>query len=288
MKGLVGVLRDPAAHFVGDGFPVRRVLSYDEYGTELSPFLVLDYVGPHPFEASARARGIGPHPHRGVEKVTLVYDGEVADCDSAGHRAIIGPGDVQWMTAGAGVMHQEFQSSAFAKTGGVLRMVQLWVNLPAAHKLTSPQYQTIKSEQIPTIELKDGAGCARVIAGSLNNHFGPARTLTPVNIWDFELNEDTRAIVDPPEDHTTLIVVLTGELILDGAEVCDAEAALMSRRGRGAELTATTATKALVLTGAPIDEPIVGRGPFVMNTETEIREAFLDFGSGRFGGRRGI
>jgi quercetin 2,3-dioxygenase len=160
----------------------------------------------------------------------------------------------------------------------------MWVNLPAAHKLTPPQYQEIKSEKIPTVELKDGGGRVRVIAGSFNNHIGPAKTFTAVNIWDFDLKRETRAIIDPPESHTTLIVVLTGKLMLDGDEVRDGEAALLSRCGRGTLMTAATATKGLVLTGAPIEEPIVGRGPFVMNSEAEIRQAFLDFGGGRFGG----
>jgi quercetin 2,3-dioxygenase len=284
LKPLVEVLRDPATHWVGDGYPVRTVFSYDQYGAELTPFLLLDYAGPRHLDRAFRARGVGPHPHRGIEKVTIVYSGEVADSDSAGHSAIVGPGDVQWMTAGAGVIHQEFQSHAFAKTGGLLQMIQLWVNLPAALKLTSPRYQQIKAEQIPVVELKDGAGYARIIAGSFNNHVGPATTFTPVNVWDLTFNTETRATIDLPENHTTLIVVLSGRLVFDGArEVGEAEAALLSRGGRGAVLAAASATKALVLTGAPIDEPIVGRGPFVMNTEAEIRQAFLDFGSGRFG-----
>jgi quercetin 2,3-dioxygenase len=284
LKPFVEVLRDPATRWVGGGFPVRTVFSYDQYGAELSPFLLLDYAGPQHLDRAVRARGVGPHPHRGIVKVTMVYSGELADCDSTGHNAVVGPGDVQWMTAGAGVIHQEFQSRAFARTGGLLQMVQLWVNLPAALKLTSPRYQQIKAEQIPVVALKDRAGSARIIAGSFNNHVGPATTFTPVNVWDLTLNTETRAIIDPPEDHTTLIVVLSGRLVFDGArEVGEAEAALLSRSGRGAVLTATSATKALVLTGAPIDEPIVGRGPFVMNTEAEVRQAFLDFGSGRFG-----
>jgi quercetin 2,3-dioxygenase len=284
LKSFVEVLRDPAMRWVGDGFPVRTVFSYDQYGAELSPFLLLDYAGPQHLDRAVRARGIGPHPHRGIEKVTIVYSGEVVDCDSTGHNAVVGPGDVQWMTAGAGVVHQEFQSRAFAKTGGLLQMVQLWVNLPAALKFTPPRYQEIRAKQIPIVELKDGAGYARIIAGSFNNHAGPATTFTPVNVWDLTINSDTRAIIDPPEDHTTLIVVLSGRLVFDGArEVGEAEAALLSRSSRGTVLTAKSVTKTLVLTGAPIDEPIVGRGPFVMNTEGEIRQAFFDFGSGRFG-----
>jgi quercetin 2,3-dioxygenase len=185
----------------------------------------------------------------------------------------------------AGILHHELQSAAFAKAGGLFRMVELWVNLPADLKLTSPKYQSIKANKMPVIELKGGAGRAQVIAGSLYGQVGPAKTFTAVDVWDLELTSKTCVVVDAPEGHTALIRVLSGALAFEpGADVCDAEAALLSRSGEGALLRAKAATNALVLTGAPINEPIVGRGPFVMNTEAEIREAFQDFGSGRFGG----
>jgi quercetin 2,3-dioxygenase len=283
LKVLVDVLRNAPDHWVGDGFPVRTVFFYDQRARELSPFLLLDYVGPYHFEAASRPRVVGPRPHRGLELVTTVYNGEITHRDSTGSSGTIGPGDVQWMTAGAGVLHHELQS-AFAKAGGLFRMVELWVNLPADLKLTPPKYQSIKANKAPVIELKGGAGRARIIAGSLYGRVGPAKTFTALNVWDLELNSKTRVVVDAPEGHTALILVLSGALAFKAeADVCDAEAALLSRSGEGALLRATAATNALVLTGAPIDEPIVGRGPFVMNTEREIRQAFRDFGSGRFG-----
>jgi quercetin 2,3-dioxygenase len=284
LKVLVDVLRNASDHWVGDGFPVRTVFFYDQRARELNPFLLLDYVGPYHFEAASRPRAVGPRPHRGLEMVMLVYNGKVTHRDSTGCGGTIGPGDVQWMTAGAGVLHHELQSAAFAKAGGLFRMVELWVNLPAEFKFTPPKHQSIKANKTPVIELKGGAGRARVIAGSLYGRVGPAKTFTALNVWDLELNSKTRVVVDAPEGHTALILVLSGALAFEAeADVRDAEAALLSRSGEGALLRATAATNALVLTGAPIDEPIVGRGPFVMNTEAEIRQAFRDFGSGRFG-----
>jgi quercetin 2,3-dioxygenase len=285
LKTVVGVLRNAQAHWVGDGFPVRTVFSYDQYGRELSPFLLFDYAGPHDFEAAARPRGVGPHPHRGFETVTIVYDGEVAHGDSAGFSGIIGPGDVQWMTAGAGILHQEFHSPAFTKKGGVFRVAQLWVNLPASCKSVSPRYQSIKAETVPFVELPGGAGRARVIAGALGGKTGPAKTFTQLNVFDLDLKSRGYAPIEAPEGHTCLVVALSGLLDFDGqTQVRDAEAVMFSRDGTGVVLRPKMPTKALMLTGAPIDEPIVGRGPFVMNTDAEIRQAFRDFTSGRFGG----
>jgi quercetin 2,3-dioxygenase len=284
LKILIDVVRNAQPHWVGDGFPVRTVFSYDQYGQELSPFLLLDYAGPHDFDAAARPRGVGPHPHRGFETVTIVYDGEVAHGDSAGFGGIIGPGDVQWMTAGAGIVHQEFHSAAFSKKGGVFRVVQLWVNLPASRKGTPPRYQSIKAETMPFVALPDGAGRARVIAGSLGGKNGPAKTFTPINVLDLDLKSRRHAPIDAPEGHTCVVVALSGVLDFEGkTQVRDAEAAIFSRGGAGIVLRPKMPTKALMLTGAPIDEPIVGRGPFVMNTAAEIRQAFRDFASGRFG-----
>jgi quercetin 2,3-dioxygenase len=282
LKTLVDVIRNAEAHWVGDGFPVRTVFSYDEYGQKLSPFLLLDYAGPHAFEPAMRPRGVGPHPHRGFETVTIVYDGEVAHSDSAGFGGTIGPGDVQWMTAGAGIVHQEFHSLGFTKRGGVFQVVQLWVNLPALRKSAPPRYQSIKADAVPLVELADGAGRARVIAGSLGGETGPAETFTPINVFDLDLTGGGRAQIDVPDSHTCLVVVLSG--VLEGkVQVRDAEAVVFSRDGAGVVLRPTLPTKALMLTGTPIDEPIVGRGPFVMNTEAEIRQTFRDFTSGQFG-----
>jgi len=282
-KKIIGRFGDSRGHWVGDGFPVRSLFSYNGQGQHVSPFLLLDYAGPHYFAPTMDRRGVGEHPHRGFETVTIVYDGEVEHKDSAGNGGVIGPGDVQWMTAGGGILHEEYHSKAFAKTGGPFRMVQLWVNLPGKDKMAPGGYQAITSADIPVVELEGGAGVARIIAGAFGDGVGPAKTFTPVNVWDLRLNRDADMRLSLPEGHTTLLVVLSGHLTVDGGqEVGEAEVLLLSREGDGVNLRADGDTTLLVLTGEPIDEPIVGYGPFVMNSEAEIRQAIDDFNAGRF------
>lgn len=283
MKKVLGRYGNDRGHWVGDGFPVRSLFSHDRLGAEASPFLLLDYAGPHVFEPTRHRRGVGQHPHRGFETVTIVYDGEVAHRDSTGQGGVIGPGDVQWMTAGGGILHEEFHSEGFARSGGPFRMVQLWVNLPAKDKMARPGYQGILSAEIPTVALADGAGSARIIAGELEGARGPARTFTPINVWDVRLNRDAQATLPLPAGHTALLVVLSGHVTVDGEAAGAAEALLLDRGGAGVHVAADADTVLLVLTGEPIDEPIVGYGPFVMNSEAEIRQAIVDFNSGRFG-----
>ena len=268
-------------HWVGDGFPVRSLISYHAQGSAISPFLLLDYAGPHVFEPAETPRGVGTHPHRGFETVTIVYDGEVEHKDSAGNGGVIGPGDVQWMTAAGGVLHEEFHSKGFTRAGGPFRMVQLWVNLPAKDKMAAPGYQSIVDADIPVVDL-DG-GKARIIAGTLAGKTGPARTFTPVNVWDVRLDDGADVTLDLPEGHTTLVVVLSGRVLVNGEDAASAEVLELSRTGTTARFTAEAETTLLVLTGEPIDEPIVGYGPFVMNSEADIRTAIDDFNSGRFG-----
>jgi Pirin-related protein len=189
MKKITGVYTAPAPHWVGNGFPVRSLFSYQSHGEQLSPFLLLDYAGPFTFPAGGEKRGVGEHPHRGFETVTLVYDGEVEHRDSTGKGGVIGPGDVQWMTAGAGILHEEFHSQAFSQTGGELKMIQLWVNLPAKDKMATPGYQSIRAEDIPHIALPDGSGNLRVIAGRYQDVNGPAHTFSPLNVWDMQLKQ---------------------------------------------------------------------------------------------------
>ena len=283
MKKVLGRYGNESGHWVGDGFPVRSLFSYDRMGRQLSPFLLLDYAGPHAFTPTAKRRGVGSHPHRGFETVTLVYEGEVEHRDSSGGGGVIGAGDVQWMTAGAGIVHEEFHSDAFARAGGPMRMVQLWVNLPAKHKMARPTYQSILAGDIPTVDLPDSAGSARIIAGRLGDTSGPAHTFTPLNVWDVRLNGGAQTRLPLPEGHTAMVVVLSGRVAADGDQVaCAAQMLLLDRAGEGALLTAKCDATLLVLTGEPIDEPIVGYGPFVMNSETEIRQAIDDFNSGRF------
>lgn len=281
MKTMLARHTNEQRHWVGDGFPVRSLISYHVQGGAISPFLLLDYAGPHVFEPAETPRGVGTHPHRGFETVTIVYDGEVEHRDSAGNGGIIGPGDVQWMTAAGGVLHEEFHSKGFTRAGGPFRMVQLWVNLPAKDKMAAPGYQSIVDADIPVVDL-DG-GRARIIAGTLGGKTGPARTFTPVNVWDVRLDNGADVTLDLPEGHTTLVVVLSGRVLVNGEDATSAEVLELSRTGTSARFTAEAETTLLVLTGAPIDEPIVGYGPFVMNSETEIRTAIDDFNSGRFG-----
>ncbi|MEO8307783.1 MAG: pirin family protein [Pseudomonadota bacterium] len=284
MKSVLGIYSGPASHWVGDGFPVRTLFSYDRMGKQLSPFLLLDFAGPSEFTPARAPRGVGEHPHRGFETVTIVYSGEVAHRDSAGNGGSIGPGDVQWMTAGAGIMHEEFHSEGFTRRGGKLEMAQLWVNLPAKDKMAPPQYQTITSAMIPDVTLDNNAGRVRVIAGTCAGVRGPARTFTQLNVWDVRLNAGASCLLDLPEGHNTILAVLQGQVqIGSGQNMGDAALAVLSATGSGAWLRATTDATLLALSGQPIDEPIVGYGPFVMNTRNEIVTAFNDLESGRFG-----
>ncbi|HEU4695812.1 MAG TPA: pirin family protein [Sphingomicrobium sp.] len=283
MKNVVEILRSHGRHWVGDGFPVRSLFSYNGDAGAISPFLLFDYAGPHMFEPSERPRGVGRHPHRGFETVTIVYDGEVSHKDSTGGGGTIGPGDVQWMTAANGIIHEEFHSAGFTKTGGAFRMVQLWVNLPASDKMSPPKYQAITSSEIPTVALADGKARARIIAGELNGTRGPASTFTPVNLWDVRLDAGAEIDLPLPEGHNALIAVLSAHVTAGGKDVGEAEIARLTTHGEGVAVRANGQSMLLVMTGEPIDEPVVGYGPFVMNSEAEIRQAVDDFNSGRFG-----
>lgn len=284
MKKVLGIYSNPNSHWVGDGFPVRSLFSYNSLGGHVSPFLLLDYAGPHQFEPATRPRGVGQHPHRGFETVTIVYEGEVAHRDSTGQGGVIGPGDVQWMTAAGGILHEEFHSPGFTRTGGPFKMIQLWVNLPAKDKMSAPGYQSIVSDDIPSVDLPEAAGRVRVIAGDFEGHKGPARTFTPINVWDMRLNRDASVMLDLPEDHTTMLVVLSGRIVINGQQDAqEAEMVMLDRQGASATIDASSDAVVLVLTGEPIDEPVVGHGPFVMNSEAEIHQAIDDFNTGRFG-----
>lgn len=287
MKKVLGVYSAPRPHWVGDGFPVRSMFSYQSHGKQLSPFLLLDYAGPADFAPTRQARGVGQHPHRGFETVTIVYKGEVAHHDSTGQGGVIGPGDVQWMTAGAGILHEEFHSEAFSQSGGQLEMVQLWVNLPAAKKMTAPGYQAIHERDIPAVALPDGAGTVRVIAGDFNGKKGPATTHTPMNVWDLKLNAGSISQLELPEGWHSALIVLRGTVQINGSTVArDAQMVLLDAAGSEVSVEANNDAVVLLISGEPIDEPIVGHGPFVMNTEEQIAEAINDFNAGRFAAAR--
>ncbi len=279
-KEVLGIYHTPNGHWVGDGFPVRTLFSYDRLGKLLSPFLLLDYAGPTQFTPSDKRRGVGEHPHRGFETVTIVYDGEVSHRDTSGAGGTIGPGDVQWMTAGAGLLHEEFHSDSFTRSGGLLKMAQLWVNLPARDKMTAPRYQAITSNEIPVVDLPDGAGRLRVIAGRFGDAAGAAMTWTELNVWDVSLTGG--CTLDVPQGHNTVVASLGGQLSVAGQDLGDGDLAALSAAGDQVSLAGVDASF-LLLSGVPIDEPIVGYGPFVMNTREEIVQAYEDLQAGRFG-----
>lgn len=283
MKKVEKIFRAEGGHWVGDGFPVRSLFGYQQDAEANSPFLLFDYAGPYVFEPTDAKRGVGQHPHRGFETVTIVYEGEVSHKDSLGTEDTIGPGDVQWMTAAGGILHEEYHSTAYAAKGGPFRMVQLWVNLPIRDKLSDPQYQPLLDADIARVELPDGAGQMRLIAGAYGDTQGAARTHSPINIWDVSLNGGADVTLDVPVGHTTLVAVLEGEVTLgDGTVVTDAEVARLETAGQQIALRSQTSAKLLVLTGAPLDEPVYGYGPFVMSNAQEIRQAFEDLKQGRF------
>lgn len=284
MRKVLGVFSGPRPHWVGDGFPVRSLFSHFSHGDHVSPFLLLDYAGPADFTPADKPRGVDTHPHRGFETVTIVYQGEVEHRDSTGNGGLIGPGDVQWMTAASGILHQEFHSRAFTRKGGTFEVVQLWVNLPAKDKNAPAGYQTLLNADIPVVDLPDGAGKLRVIAGAFDGGKGPAKTFTPIDIYDVRLNRNGVATLNPRDGHTVAVVVLKGTVLVNGGEIArEAQFVLLGRDGGEVIIEANTEASVLVLAGEPIEEPVVMHGPFVMNTTDEIRQAMMDFQSGRFG-----
>ncbi len=288
MKQVLEVASAPGRHWVGNGFPVHGMFDYNGLGVaERSPFLLLDYAAPTQFEPTRERRGVGQHPHRGFETVTIVYAGEVEHRDSTGNGGIIGKGDVQWMTAAGGILHEEFHSPAYAAKGGPFEMVQLWVNLPAKDKLAPAGYQGIVDAQIPAVALPAQAGTLRVIAGEYAGHPGPARTFSPMNVWDIRMTAGKRVELPQPDGWSTLIVVLDGTVQINGEAVLRAaQRATLSTAGSGVTIEANSDAKLLLLAGEPIDEPVVGHGPFVMNSQQQIIQAIADFNSGKFGQMR--
>ncbi|MGC4053191.1 MAG: pirin family protein [Paludibaculum sp.] len=283
-KKLTGVHGSGSTHWVGDGFPVRNLFPSNGLNGEVSPFLMLDYAGPRRFEPADRPRGVGEHPHRGFETVTIAYQGSVAHRDSAGNSGVIGPGDVQWMTAASGVVHEEMHEAEFTKKGGIFEMVQLWVNLPAKEKMSKPRYQGIESAQIPVVELGEGS-VARIIAGAWADAKGAARTVTPVELFDVRLKTGSKVEIPVPEGHNAAVVLLRGAVALNGEKTVKGEAqiATFTTRGGLIAVEALEDTILLILGGEPIQEPVASYGPFVMNTREQIMQAIEDFNAGRMG-----
>ena len=282
-KNVRGIHRAGEAHWVGDGFPVHTVFSYQDLGAELTPFLLLDHAGPADFGPTGEERGVGWHPHRGFETVTIAYQGEVDHEDTGGNRGSIRPGDVQWMTAGSGVLHKEMHGRDYARRGGPFEMLQLWVNLPASSKMTSPRYQELLDRDIPVAKLPGEAGSVRVIAGEFEGAKGPARTFTPINLFDLRLHARHRVRLDLREGWTAALFVLKGRVSVNGEAANEGELVVFEREGGEAEIEAMSEATVFVMNGQPIDEPIAGYGPFVMNTQEQIRQAFADYQSGRLG-----
>lgn len=284
MKSLAFVHRNDTRFAVGDFSPVLSVFSYHELGSTVSPFLLLDHIGPGRLLPSTRRQGVNDHPHRGFETVTIVYAGELEHRDSTGSGGFIGPGDVQWMTAAAGVVHQELFSEAFTRSGGPFEMIQLWVNLPAAEKLRPAGYQSLAGRNIPVVPLPDEAGTVRVIAGQFNGVRGPARTHTRMNVLDVRLQAGQEVIFDAEQEDTALIYLVSGRLQFGPDETLEEQGlAVMSNHGTKVAVSTQANSRLLVLTGARIDEPINGHGPFVMNTYDEILQAYDDVKNGRLG-----
>jgi redox-sensitive bicupin YhaK (pirin superfamily) len=284
LKGVQKVFETNSAHWVGDGFPVRNLIPSTGLENEISPFLLLDYAGPHYFPPSDEPKGVGEHPHRGFETVTIAYQGSVSHRDSAGNSGVIGPGDVQWMTAASGVVHEEKHESHFASQGGTFEMIQLWVNLPRALKMSKPRYQTLLEGQIPTVEFP-GGGYARVIAGELHGVKGPASTFTPVNLLDVRLTAGQTASLELPAAFNTAVFLLRGGVALNSSSIVEGEAkiALLDRDGELLTIEARQDSVLLVLSGESIDEPVASYGPFVMNTRAELAQAVDDYRAGKMG-----
>lgn len=283
-KKVVEVHRYGSRHWVGDGFPVRNLIPGNSVGEQLSPFLLLDYAGPENFSSTNQPRGVGEHPHRGFETVTIVYDGVVAHRDSTGSGGVIGPGDVQWMTAASGIVHEEMHEKEWARTGGAFHAIQLWVNLPSAHKMSSPGYQTLLKADIPVVELAAGAGHLRVIAGEFRGIKGPAKTFTPVHLYDVRVKAGSTAEITVPSTFNAAAFVLQGEASANGSgAVKEAELARFDQAGERITIVAAANTSLLVLAGEPINEPVARYGPFVMNTQAELVQAVNDYQAGKMG-----
>jgi redox-sensitive bicupin YhaK (pirin superfamily) len=282
------VFRGASQHWVGDGFHVSNYFpSATESQKRMSPFFLLDYQKPEAYTPTTRRRGVGTHPHRGFETVTIAYQGAIAHRDSAGHGGVIGPGEVQWMTAGAGILHNEYHEESFAKAGGVLHMIQIWVNLPRRHKLAAPKYQGLTEQTIKTVSLPEEKGVVRVISGAFEDAQGAAETFSPAHMLDLRLRPGAEVRLPTPRDYNTALLVLGGEVTANGSKpVAAGEFILFKNDGDEVVVESRADSIVMFLSGAPIDEPLVHYGPFVMNSVDEINQAVDDFNSGKFGDLR--
>lgn len=285
-KQIEAILSPPGTHMVGDGFKVHNFFpSYNLIGEKgMSPFFLLDYNSKWIISPSERPRGVGVHPHRGFETVTIAYHGKVAHHDSAGNSGVIGEGDVQWMTAGSGILHKEYHEKEFSKKGGVFQMVQLWVNLPKKHKMTTPKYQAIVNKDMTRVMLDDGKSYVELVAGEYKGEKGPAYTFSPANMFNARLQNGAVADFSFNKEYNTGILIIEGEVRINDSKIAPADHfVLFKHDGEDFKVEAMKESVVLVLSGEPIDEPIASYGPFVMNTEEEIKEAYDDYYNGKFG-----
>ncbi|MBN9162430.1 MAG: pirin family protein [Myxococcales bacterium] len=284
LRALDGIYRARGLHWVGDGFRVAGFFSaIPDAVRKLSPFLLLDYHPTYEYAPTDKPRGVGVHPHRGFETVTIAWQGSVAHHDSSGGGGVIGPGDVQWMTAASGILHKEYHEKEYARRGGPFQMAQLWVNLPRAHKMSPPRYQGIVAEQIGVVTLPDDAGSVRVIAGEYLGVKGPAKTFTKVDVFDVRLEEQGKVHFAFPAHHNVGLLVMKGDVVINGTQATLHDFAVFENVGELVVIEAESEAQLLVLSGEPIDEPVVQHGPFVMNTAQEIDQAFTDLQRGKFG-----
>jgi redox-sensitive bicupin YhaK (pirin superfamily) len=284
-RGVEGVLPPTNTHMVGNGFKVMNFFpSGRGFEERMSPFFLLDFNAEVNFPPSEISRGVGVHPHRGIETITFAYKGSVAHHDSAGNAGIINPGDVQWMTAGGGVLHKEYHDKNFDKTGGAFELVQLWINLPKKHKMTPAKYQSILHSKKPKVELPNGWGNVHVVAGEYKGLKGVASTFSPVNIYDIHLNPGGEVDFSLPGNFNSGILVVDGNIVVNEAQNVPENHYVQFKNEEGlVHIKANSKTILLVLSGEPLNEPFVGYGPFVMNTEEEIRQAIEDYNAGKFG-----
>jgi hypothetical protein len=283
IKPISAILTPPAPHMVGDGFRVHNFFP-NGYKLKMSPFFLLDYNAKIEFSARNEPRGVGVHPHRGFETVTIAYHGAVAHHDSAGNSGVIYPGDVQWMTAASGILHKEYHEENFGKTGGLFQMVQLWVNLPAKDKMSIPKYQGIKRNDIPKVDLDNDAGTVEVIAGDFKNTKGGVSTFTTIELYNTYLNKGGSATFSFPANFNTAFLVIEGRIQVNGSAVAEADQLVhFKNEGEVVDIESLENSIVLMLSGEPINEPIAQYGPFLMNQPEEIQKAIADYNEGRFG-----
>ncbi len=283
LKKIISILSPPAPHMVGDGFRVHNFFP-NGYHLNMSPFYLLDYNAKLEFSARKRPRGVGVHPHRGFETVTIAYHGAVSHHDSAGNSGTIYPGDVQWMTAAKGILHKEYHEEEFSKKGGIFQMVQLWVNLPAAYKMSTPKYQGIKYDEVQKYILPENGGQIDIIAGSYQNQLGSVSTFTPLQLYNARLNHGSKTNFRFPAQFNTGFLIIEGGIKINGvAQATTNQFVYFGNEGEQIEVEALTDSIILVLSGDPIDEPIEAYGPFLMNKPEEIQQAITDYNEGRFG-----